>query len=161
MTWNRIATQADAEALLEQFGSFHDGCLREAHVWTGHWVAENLSMAVDPSTSARLLIQRQFRPLSAIELLFERITRFNLAPAPENYENIIFNAALFVRDGLVYWADNGGWRPDSAQRDEYTWIAAQQAKWRDVSDWMGETLRYGPAIGRGTTGEISPNTGAV
>jgi hypothetical protein len=149
MLWNVIATQSDAEALLQQFGNFHDACVKEAHVWTGHWVSEDLAMAVDPTTRVRLLIQRQFRPLSAIELLFEGVTRFNLAPAPENYESIIFEARLVVRDGLIYWAETGNWEPDSADRDSYTWIAAAAAKWRDATEWLGEALRYGPIIAPG------------
>ena len=144
MVWNVIATQSDADALLTQFGHFHDGCLREAHVWTGHWVDENLSMAVDPSTSVRFLVQRQFRPLSAIELLFEGVARFNLAPAPANYDSVIYEARLTVRDSLVYWADTGEWEPESDNRDSHTWVAASTAKWRDASEWLGEALRYGP-----------------
>ena len=161
MVWKPIATQADAQALLEQVGGFHDGCLREAHVWTGHWVADDLSMAVDPTTCVRLLIQRQFRPLSAIELLFEHVTRFNLVPAPEHYENIIREAALFVRGGIVYWADSGHWQPDHPARDDQTWIAARAAKWRDASEWLGESLRYGPASLRREGGDAAPKKGAV
>ena len=106
-------------------------------------------MAVDPTTRVRLLIQRQFAPLSAIELLLEGVTRFNLVPAPENHENIIYEAALLVRDGLVYWADWGGWDPNLGERDEYTWIASRVAKWRDATEWLGDTLRYGPVPGLG------------
>ncbi len=161
MVWNTIATQAEAESLLERFGGFHDGCLREAHVWTGHWVAEDLSMAVDPTTWVRLLVQRQYRPLAAIELLFGGVTRFNLVAAPETYENIIYEASLFVRDGLVYWADSATWQPDGPDRDQCTWIAARAARWRDASAWLGERLRYGPASGPGLDADIAPDLGAV
>jgi hypothetical protein len=30
MLWNVIATQSDAEALLQQFGNFHDACVDRA-----------------------------------------------------------------------------------------------------------------------------------
>jgi hypothetical protein len=145
MGWKEIRSQADADALMEAFGDFHDGCLREAHLWTDHWVGTNLSMSCpgDLDTRVRLLLHRQFRNPSAIELLFEEVTRFNLVPTPENYPTIIYCATLLVRDDTIFWSPGGGWRPDQAGRDESTWISAKKLRWREV-DWLGNKLRYGP-----------------
>ena len=145
MDWKEIKTQADADALMEAFGDFHDACLKEAHLWTDHWVSSDLSMACngDLDNRVRLLIQRQFQKPSAIELLFEEVTRFNLVPTPENYDSIIFAATLLVQDGTMYWSSDGGWRPDKLNRDESTWLSAKRLRWREVP-WMGEELRYGP-----------------
>src|ERR1043165_9900300 len=100
ITWNPIASQADIERLLNLFGGFHDGCLREAHVWTEQHVNTDLSMhfGANLDTRVRLLIQRQFKEPSAIELLFEQVTAFHLQPSPENYDSTIFDATM-LRDG--------------------------------------------------------------
>jgi hypothetical protein len=128
------------------FGGFHDGCLREAHVSAGNFVNSQLMMTCRDyrDTSVRLLIQRQWKAPSAIELLFEQVVTFHLLPSPENCDSIIYTAALFCREGMLYWADTADWRPDAPDRDQATWIAAKKVSWRDVSEWMGPDLRYGP-----------------
>lgn len=145
MGWSEIRTQADADALMKTFGGFHDGCIHEAHLWTGHWVGSDLSMACPANLDncIRFLVQRQFRDPAAIELLFEEVTRFHLVPTPENYCTIIFGATLLVRDGSIYWSPEPNWAVEASDRDESTWISARKLRWRPV-DWLGETLRYGP-----------------
>jgi len=144
MNWKEIRTQADADVLMTTFGGFHDACVREAHLWTDHWVSADLSMSCPGylDNRIRLLIQRQFANPSAIEMLFEEVTRFNLVPSPENYDSIIFDATLLVHDGSVFWSPDGNWRPEDPDRDTPTWISARRCRWRAV-DWMGESLRYG------------------
>jgi hypothetical protein len=95
-------------------------------------------------THVRLLFQRQWREPTAIEMLFDEVVGFHLAPAPENYGADIWGATLFIQDGIIYWADDGQWRPDKRNREESTWIGARRLHWRDASEWMGEQLRYGP-----------------
>lgn len=145
MNWNEIKTQTDADDLMELFGGFHDGCLREAHLWTGHYVAPDLSMSCPDNLDDRIrfLIQRQYRNPAAIELLFEQVTRFNLVPTPENYDTIIFGATLLVRDDAIFWSPDSRWTPDCSERDSYTWMSAKKLSWREV-DWLGEELHYGP-----------------
>jgi hypothetical protein len=145
-SWKPLTSQAGVDELMKLFGGFHDGCIREAHVWTETFVNSGLSMrcAGDLDTRLRLLIQHQWKAPSAIELLFEQVVTFHLQPSPENYDSIIFDATMLCRDGTLYWADVGGWTPESSTRDEATWIAAKKFSWRDVSEWMGSDLRYGP-----------------
>ena len=144
--WNPIASEADVERLLDVFGAFHDGCLREAHVWTETYVEDDLRMHFlgDVGTCVRILFQRQFRDPSAIELLFERVVAFHLRPAPPNYDSIIYDAAMSLVDGVYYWAESSDWSPTSPSRDSSTWIAAKTVSWRDASGWMGDALRFGP-----------------
>jgi hypothetical protein len=145
MEWKEIETQPDADALMVVFGNFHDSCIREAHLWTGHSVSRQLGMSC-PShldNNIRFLIQRQFKEISAIELLFEQVTRFNLVPSPENYESIILAATLLVEGGSVFWSPEGDWGPDKPSRDDFTWVSARKLCWREV-DWLGKELRYGP-----------------
>ena len=145
MNWNIIKDQDDVDSLMALFGGFHDGCLREAHLWTGHWVSNDLAMTCPDSLDncIRILVQRQFKDPSAIELLFEEVTRFNLVPSPENYESIIFEDILLVQDGTIYYPPNVGWWPEFPSRDEVTWVSAKRLRRRRVK-WLGAELHYGP-----------------
>jgi hypothetical protein len=145
MQWKEVDTQDDADALMEVFGNFHDSCIREAHLWTDHWVSSELSMSCSThlDVKIRFLIQRQFTKPSAVELLFEYVTRFNLVPSPENCVSVILAATLLVQDGIVFWSPEGDWRPDKPNADEFTWVSARRLRWHEVG-WLGETLHYGP-----------------
>jgi hypothetical protein len=146
MQWQQIASQADADYLMELFGGFHDGCIAEVHLWTGYYVSEDLRMAVPVGldTSIRLLVHRQWTDPAAIELLFEQVTHFNFAPAPVNYESIIHTATLLFRGDELFWADAGGWDPNATNSDNVTRVSAKRLRWRDASEWLGDELRYGP-----------------
>ncbi len=144
--WTELNGDIQIAALMETFGDFHDGCIREIHVVTGHYVDQKLSMHVDSRTTVHMLVQRQFRNPSAIELRFEEVVAMKVCPPPPNHDWIMFDAACFLREGILYWADDTQWTPDSA--DETTWVAARRASWRDASAWLGPDLRYRT----GTTG---------
>ena len=148
MSWKPILSPNDAEELMRLFGDFHDGCIREMHLQTGHWVSPELSMACTGAldTVLRILIQRQFRNPSAIEMLFEQVTRLNLVPSPENYDSIIFEATLIQHNGEWLWSPEQDWSPSDTERDQYSWVSARKLSWRDASQWMGRELRYGPRV---------------
>lgn len=145
MSWTEITTQAGADSLLQSVNGFHDACLREANLLTGHWVDESLSMTCPGhlDQQLRLLIQRQANDPCAVELLFDELTRFHLVPSPEKYESIISSATLLVREGMIYWSPVGDWDPTQSNRDECTWISSPKLQWRPV-DYLGPELRYGP-----------------
>ena len=89
MNWIELKEESDINDLLERFGYFHDGCLRERHMWTGTYVDEDLSMAVpfgELDTNVKMLFQRQYSNPSAIEFV----------PTPENYDSIITLATIAV-----------------------------------------------------------------
>jgi hypothetical protein len=145
--WNSISSQSDIENLLKIFSYFHDTCLHEAHIWTEHWVSPDLSMhcSGELDTRIRLLVQRQLKNPSAVELSFEQVVTFHLQPSPQNCDSIILGATMLLDNGIFYWADTIGWKYTADSRDSSTWIAARKIAWRDVSDWMGADLRYGSA----------------
>lgn len=144
MEWQEITSQADANALLEAFGHFHDACLREAHILTGHWVSQDLAMSCPGGldNSIRFLIQRQCRDPAAIELHFEQVIRFQLVAAAENHDAVILGATILLADDSIYWAPDSDWSPQSANAGNATWIQARKLRWRSV-DWLGNTPRYG------------------
>lgn len=144
--WFEIQSQADCAKLLELLGGFHDGCLREVHVWAGIFVDTDLAMSncvPDPmAMKARVLIQRQWPSPSAVELLFQGVSRLNVAAPAAGCDAIIFGATLTQIDGTFYWAEIGDWHLGRSDRDDVTWVGGKQLHWRDVSDWMGPALRY-------------------
>src|SRR5471030_561709 len=98
-SWQDLRTQTEIEKLMSLFGHFHDACVREIHVVTGHYVDQELSMHVDWRTTVHMLIQRQFVDPSAIELRFEEVVGLRICPPSPDFEAIIFGAAFFLRDG--------------------------------------------------------------
>jgi hypothetical protein len=142
MEWKTLGGPEEIQELMRLFGDFHDSCVREIHVETKHYVDEKLWMHMDGQTIVRMLVQRQFRDLSAIELRFEEVVALHVAPPPPNYDAVIFSASFFVRDDVFYWAESARWEPNSAVHREVTWIAARKVSWRDASEWMGPDLRY-------------------
>ncbi len=133
-SWKQLNSQADVEKLLDLFGEFHDGCMKELYLWTGHHVRDDLAMAVSPGldNSLRVLFQRQFSDPSAIELFFEELLGLLLDPTPENHDSIIA-AAGFVFEGGIF----------KFETDTIS-IQSRKVAWRDASNWMGPTSRYGP-----------------
>lgn len=141
MSWNTLKTKEEIESFLRLFGGFHDSCLKELYMWTDSCVGENLSMCILPDTNVRILFQRQYENPSAIELLFEGVTQFHFTP--KKHDSSIFSASLLLQNNLFYWADDIGWKPNEVAPYEVSWISAKSVKWRDVSSWMGDKMRYG------------------
>ena len=51
--WKALACRRDPEAFMDAFGRLHDACIREPHLWTGHYVNPDLSMRVDGGLDCR------------------------------------------------------------------------------------------------------------
>lgn len=102
--WHVLSTQEDIDHLLNLFGVFHDSCVREMHVWTGHFVNDQLGMTCEPSFNLRVLFQRQWREPSAIEMVFGEVESLKWVPAKPNYEDIIFRAWLFRDEDTFVWS---------------------------------------------------------
>ncbi len=140
---------------MQRLGNFHDGCVRELHWVTSHYVSADLRMHFDGSAALRMVVQRQFSNPSAIELCFAELVGLKVSPPSPNCDAIIFGAAFFLRDGVLYWAEDSAWKPESPDRHDCTWIAARRAWWRDASEWMGPDLRY-----RCDSGPMPASTGS-
>jgi hypothetical protein len=146
--WHELSSDDDVADLMKRFGGFHDGCIREMFVWSNYYVSANLRMGADWGenvVNVRIHFQRQWAEPSSIEMWFEDITDLHLQPAAKNYDWIIYDATLMRRDGVVYWAKEAGFDPQTCDRTAWTWIGARRVRWRAVNDWMGDALHYGPA----------------
>ncbi|WP_017811932.1 hypothetical protein [Paenibacillus shenyangensis] len=145
--WQQINNQEDIDHIMTRFGGFHDSCIKELYIWTGHHVDEDLSMSVPMQRDykVRLLVQRQYANPTAIELMFDELVQLYIKPSPENYDSIIYGANFLCKDGLFYWADDREWTPEKAhQYQDVNWICSNKMKWREVNEWVGEIQRYGP-----------------
>jgi hypothetical protein len=144
MGWKQIQNTTDIEHLMKSFGYFHDSCLKELHMWSEHFVDDDLSMSVSSGLDhrVRILFQRQGSNPSAIELMFEQVTQMHILPSPENHDSIIYNVSFIFKDDLFYWANDSSWRPEDKAENQVSWLSSKEVKWRDGSDWMGDELRY-------------------
>ena len=141
MEWKEIDTEKDIEDLLNTFGGFHDGVIREMYLWNDYYVDEDLSMdSGDGALNAKVLFQRQWENPSAIEMLFSVIDKINIVSTPPNYWYMIFDVTLIYKDGLYYWAEVGDWEIGD---NSVTWISSRSISWRSVDTWIGSKLRYG------------------
>ena len=145
MSWQVISTDEEAKALLKLFGGFHDACIKEAHLWTGHSVNSKLSMAVtgDLDTSIKFVVHRQFASPSCIELLFEKVTRINIVPSPENYDSIIYESNLVKENDEYYWVIDTMQTLGELESTEDSWVVSKALSWRVADELLGEKLSYG------------------
>ncbi|MCX7884280.1 MAG: hypothetical protein N2448_04535 [Caloramator sp.] len=141
MNWKDINSENDIDDLFTTFGGFHDGVMREMHLWNDYYVDEDLGMnSGDGTLNAKVLFQRQWEKPSAIEMLFLGIYKINIISTPPNYWYMIFDATLIYKDGLYYWAETGDW---DIGDNSVTWISSKSIRWRSVDGWLGSKLRYG------------------
>lgn len=98
--WRELKTENEIRELMDLFAQFHDGCIREIHIATGHFVEEDLSMTCHWPTTLTMLVQRQRREPSALELKFEEVVELRMSPPSPNYDAIIWNALFVLQDGI-------------------------------------------------------------
>lgn len=143
ISWREVRDSNDVDNVMYLFGRFHDSCIREIHVATGHAVGEDLSMQCDWRTTVHLLVQRpEQRILSAIELKFEKVVELRLSPPPPDHVSVISECFFTFQDGICYWSDDERFKIGSREPNDYSWVAARRVWWRDASQWMGAALRY-------------------
>ena len=141
--WQAVTSQADADHLLEAFGGFHDACVREARLWGGYFVSEKLSMRCPdtPDLRCRILFQRQYSPVSAIELFFDQVSQFRLA-STEGYDRIISSAVLRVENGHIFWSPELDALELNPGYVMETGIHAKRLWWREVQNGLGQVFHY-------------------
>lgn len=136
--WTELRDDNEIKGLLEQFGQFHDSCLREVHISTREFIDDELAMHFGNKLTATLLFQRQFGPLSVIELKFEEMDHFNFNPFNTKTDPVIYDATLKKINGLIYWADSADWKLGD---NESIWIAGQKLFWRPRPELIGNINR--------------------
>ncbi len=152
--WTTLDSQDAIDSLLDEFGGFHDACLRQILIGSETFVADNLGMACPGhlDTSALLFLQSQNRHLSAIEIKCEHVTGIRVTPSPDGCDSIITSGDI-VREGDVYRLALSfiglplRGEPNSTisvpERDQpEIEVTAQVMAWRPVPDGLGERPMY-------------------
>ena len=142
--WHEITDSDALKEWMEEMACFHDSCIKEIQYISGAFVNDCLMMhPVNSRRILRVLILRQCRENSAVELEFEGLCYCRLSPVDETYDCIIGEASLAFRDGGVCWRDVEETRPEE---EGDTMIRAARLRWRTVEHGMGDGEYYG---GRG------------
>lgn len=136
--WEEVKDQADIDKLLDNYGYFHDSCLRDIYITTKEFIDEKLAMHFDNKLTASLLFQRQIRPLTVLELRFEDIVHFNFKPFDKDTNAVIYDVTLMKANGLFYWADFAGWKIDD---NDSIWISGKKLFWRSRPELIGNIKR--------------------
>ena len=103
MDFYEINTDYDIEQLMNNFGSFHDSCIKEIVYISGGYVEEDGAMnPFDSEKCVIIVFQSQCAKYRTIEVKFEGVVQMNLVPKPDYYDNIIYDASLIKNNELFY-----------------------------------------------------------
>ena len=117
--WNEINNDEDLNHFMEMQYAFHDSCIKELKYISGAYVHENLSMhPINDQRVLKIIIQRQFKNPSAIELEFVGLKYLKMSPNDENYTCEIIDATMILKEDCIYWCDCGGL--SEADMESYT-----------------------------------------
>ena len=135
---------------------FHDGCFREAHIWTETNIdSSGMTYPGHLETHIRTLFQLSGDVPSPVELQFDEVIHFQTTPSPDNCDSIISHTELINTENIFHFRVylirlpiTG--EPNSSVSTEGRensppdiYIASRQISWRNASNWIGEELRYG------------------
>ena len=154
--WIQLDSLSAIHDLLEQFGDFHDGCLREVSIATETFVDKAGAMACPGhlDTSAHLYFQSQDSHLPAIEIRCLGISQFRLRPTDDGCDSIISSgtvdhipagcrlAVSFVGGPLIGPPNSLIVITPSSDSDPDLEVVAQSMSWRPLPGAHGDGLRY-------------------
>jgi len=141
LSWIRVETESDIEALQEFTNDFHDAYLCEMHYLAcGTPRGRRLGVSEPDSTILRLFFQLGTVD-TAVELLLKGTPRINLAES--NWwvsSEWVDQAFVSFRGPRTVWAV--GATTSERLNSESFWVAGDRMFWRDASEWTGNQLRY-------------------
>jgi hypothetical protein len=141
--WNEITTQEELDSFMKVVWSFHDSCLKEMRYVGGAFVRKNLNMLpINNRRNLKVIIQRQFKDLSVIEMEFIGLKRLSLIPVDEEYTGEILDATMMFKDNCIYWCDWGGLTEDSIDSYDGTLICSERFRWRRADEFLGEDEEF-------------------
>lgn len=122
--WHEVETVEQLDELLELVGGFHDGILKELHWVNLAYIGDDLGMRVCQGSCARLVIQRQYRNPSAVELHIEGMQHFDI-----DARDFVFGSQACEREGFLCLSI------------ETCRFVFARLRYRFASDWMGPSMR--------------------
>ena len=141
--WHNIDSEQDLTAFMERVFDFHDSCVKELKYISGAYVDKNPSMyPVNYLRCLKMIVQRQYDDLSAIELEFSKLKYLKLHPCDEQYTCELLDVTMLLNDGDGYWCDCGGLPVREMDHYSGTVICASKARWRDANAYIGPQEVY-------------------
>lgn len=141
--WNEIADEKDLNSFMDAMCGFHDSCLKEIKYISGAYVKETLSMfPVNNQRILSIIIQRQFKNPSEIEMQFVGLKYLRLFPNGENYTCEILGATMVLKEDCIYWCDCGGLSEEDVESYTGTTICAGKVRWRASDEYIGPKEIY-------------------
>ncbi len=148
MLWRDVNNQGDIDLLMKEFGGFHDSCIKEMRFIGNAYVDGDFSMSMRESAQLRVVFQRQWDEPAVIELEFRKLKRMCVDMPDDCFSSDIFDAALFFRNGLIYWADRDNWTPeDLGDGSGCVWISSEVLRWRILEGRLGAEPIYRSPFG--------------
>ena len=141
--WKEITNNDEIQRFMERVGCFHDSCIKEMSYISGAYVNDDLSMLpFNKQRILRVIIQRQHEKDSMIEMEFRGLKCLKLFPDDEHYDCIIFDSAMLMKDGNIYWYDSSDLLESESEDYTGTLICASELRWRSIENHMGEAEFY-------------------
>lgn len=141
--WNEINNNEDLNSFLNKHHSFHDSCIKELKYISGSYVNEDLSMyPINDKRILRIVIQRQFKDPTVIELEFIGLKFLKMFPNDENYTSEILDVTMIWKDDCIFWCDSGGLSEVDLESYKGTTICASKVRWRDADEYIGQDEVY-------------------
>lgn len=142
--WNEIKTQEQLKEFMESVFYFHDSCLKEFKYLSGAYVKKE-TLAMHPINEKRILkviIQRQFKDMSVIEMEFSGLKHLNFYPVDDFYTCEILDSKMILKDDCFYWCDDFNISEDDFADYKGTLICAEKFRWRVAEEYLGEDEMY-------------------
>ncbi|MDO4337454.1 MAG: hypothetical protein Q4C91_05105 [Eubacteriales bacterium] len=137
--WTEILDKNALKEFMESVSFFHDSCIKEMKYLSGAYVDEDLSMyPVNDRRVLSVIIQRQFKENSMIEMEFQGLKYLKLFPADDKYTCEILDSTMILKDDCIYWCDQGGLSEADLDAYEGTLLCASKFRWRPVEGCMGQ-----------------------
>ena len=137
--WKTITTDEEMLKFMESVSYFHDSCIKEISYISGAYVDENLSMyPLNDRRVLRVIIQRQYKENSMIELEFQGLKYLKLFPVDESYSCEILDSTMIMKGGTVYWSDCGNVSESDLEDYASTSICASKVRWRSIENHIGK-----------------------
>lgn len=141
--WNEIKTLDDLQHFMNEVSYFHDSCIKELKYISGAYVNEDLAMhPVNDRRILKVVIQRQFNYLAAIEMEFTGLKHLNLRPTNDEYTCEIIGATMLLVDGEIYWCDHEDFQENELVNFDGTLICASKLRWRHIENGLGAKEFY-------------------
>jgi len=136
--WQELTSQKDIDDFMKEVTDFHDSCLKEIKYKSGAYTDGKWMHVINDLRVVNVIFQGFFGIHSAIELEFSKLHHLILYPIHESHTCEIFDAKMFLIDGLIYWCDNGDIKEEDLEDYEGTIICAERIRWRRVDEFLGE-----------------------